>query len=195
MSDFSYAIAEPRWYVAHTATNYENKVKTNLEKIVANRGLEHLIMEVRVPEEVTYETVIKKSRKKDPDAEPETVIKEVHTKLYPSYVYIKMIMSDETWHIVRNITGVTGFVGPGSRPEPLTEEEVLKMGFETRVAAPTLKFAVGDTVKIIAGSLVGFTAVVQEISEDRKRVKVLASMFGRETPIDLDAGEVAPIEA
>lgn len=193
MSDFSDAIAEPRWYIAHTITGYENKVKTSLEKIVANRGLEHLIMEVQVPVEITYETVTKKSRKKDPDAEPITEVKEVKTKLYPCYVYIKMIMSDETWHVVRNITGVTGFVGPGSKPEPLTEQEVLKLGFET-YAAVTLKYGVGDSVKINGGSLDGFVGVVQEISEDNKRVRVLVSMFGRETPIDMDASEVAPIE-
>ena len=176
MSDFSDAIAEPKWYVAHTYSGYENKVKTNLEKIVENRGLQHMIMDVNIPTQITKEI------KNDQEVE-------VETKIFPSYVLIKMIMSDESWHVVRNITGVTGFVGPGSKPTPLTDEEVASLGVEKTVTVQ-LDYKVGDIVKIISGPLANFTGTVQSISEDCKKIKVLASMFGRETPVDLDAQDV-----
>lgn len=175
MSESDFESVGPRWYVAHTYSGYENKVKTNLEKIVENRGLHHLIMDVRIPVEIVVE-------QNDGDE------KEVENKVFPSYVLVKMIMSDESWHVVRNIRGVTGFVGPGSKPVPLTDEEVAAIGVETRIVS--LSYDVGDSVKITSGPLAGFIGTVQEISDDKKKIKVLASMFGRETPVELDADSV-----
>ena len=168
-----------RWYVAHTYSGYENKVKTNLEKIVENRSLQDKIFDIQIP--VMTETV--------QDGEKTT---EVEAKVFPSYVLVKMIMTDETWHVVRNITGVTGFVGPGSRPVPLTDDEVAAIGVE-KPAVTVLSFEVGDSVKIIAGALSGFIGRVEEISDDKKKVKVMASMFGRETPVELETTSVERI--
>ena len=169
-----------RWYVAHTYSGYENKVKTNLEKIVENRGLQNKIFDIQIP------TVIEVVQ----DGE---VTKEVESKVFPSYVMIKMIMTDETWHVVRNITGVTGFVGPGSRPIPLSDDEVAAMGVE-KPATTVLTFEVGDSVKIISGALNGFIGRVEEISDDKKKIKVMASMFGRETPVELESSSVERIK-
>ena len=180
MSDFNDSIPEVRWYVAHTYSGYENKVKTNLEKIVENRGLQHLIKDVRVPVEITIENA---------GTEDE---KQVENKVFPSYVLVKMLMTDESWHVVRNIRGVTGFVGPGSKPVPLTDEEVEAIGVETVVR--DLAYKVGDSVKITGGPLAGFIGVVEEISDDKKKIKVIASMFGRETPVELDADNVEAID-
>ena len=162
----------PLWYVVHTYSGYENKVAQNIEKIVENRGLEELILAVNVTGE-----------KGD---------KEIERKLFPSYVLVKMVMNDETWHIIRNTTGVTGFVGPGSRPVPLTDEEVERMGVEIRTIE--IKFAVGDSVKIIDGPLAGFIGLVEEISADLKTVKVYASLFGRETKVELNSNLVAALD-
>ena len=175
MSDSSFENLGPRWYVAHTYAGYENKVKTNLEKIIENRQLQDMIFDIRIPTETVVEMV---------DGEE----KETESKLFPCYVLVKMVMTDLTWHIVRNTSGVTGFVGPGSRPVPLTDEEVEKLGVETRKVS--LKYQVGDTVKIVSGTLVGFVGVVKEISEDKKKIKILATMFGRETALELDADSV-----
>ena len=168
----------PLWYVIHTYTGYENKVAANIEKIVENRGLEKLILAVNIP----VEKVIEKSDKGD---------KEIERKLFPSYVFVKMVMNDEMWHIIRNTTGVTGFVGPGSRPVPLSEEEVERLGVEPRVIE--IRYSVGDSVKICAGPLNGFIGIVDEISEDREHIKVTASMFGRETKVDLGSMDVTPL--
>lgn len=184
MSDFNESSPEMRWYVAHTYSGYENKVKANLEKIIENRGLQEVISDVRIPVEIIVS--------EDVDAEGNPVKKETESKIFPSYVLVKMIMSDATWHVVRNITGVTGFVGPGSKPVPLTDEEVAAIGIEIKSAA--LPYDVGDSVSIVSGALTGFTGTVQEISDDRKKIKVLASMFGRETPVELDSDAVKPIE-
>lgn len=169
-----------RWYVAHTYSGYENKVKTNLEKIVENRGLADKIFDVQIP--VEKEVV--------QDGE---VSREVESKVFPSYVLIKMIMTDETWHVVRNITGVTGFVGPGSHPIPLSDDEVAAIGVEKQVTT-VLMFEVGDSVKIVSGALNGFIGRVEEISDDKKKIKVIASMFGRETPVELDSSCVERIK-
>jgi len=181
MSDFNDASTEAKWYVAHTYSGYENKVKANLEKIVDNRQLHDMILDIRIPVEVHKEVT-----GKDEDGNP--IEKEVEVKIYPSYVLIKMIMTDSTWHVVRNISGVTGFVGPGSKPTPLSDAEVEQMGIEKLEVA--LTFKVGDAVKIINGSLASFTGKVLEISDDNKKVKVLASMFGRETPVELDSTDI-----
>ena len=180
MSDnSSFVNLGPRWYVVHTYTGYENKVKANLEKIIENRNLGDRIFEVLVPTETVVEQVNGKE-------------KEIETKLYPSYVFVKMCMSADMWHVVRNIIGVTGFVGPGSKPEPLLDEEVVNMGIETRVIE--LKYAVGDSVRAISGPVAGFVGVVKDISEDKKKIMVLMSMFGRETPVELDADAVEKLE-
>ncbi|MBR2474462.1 MAG: transcription termination/antitermination factor NusG [Clostridia bacterium] len=174
MSDFNDAIPEIRWYVVHTFTGYENKVKANLEKIIENRELQDEIVDVVVPVEIRM----------DGD-------KEYEAKLMPSYVLVKMLMNDANWHVVRNITGVTGFVGPGSKPVPLTDEEVSRMGIEVSVV--TLDYEVGDSVKIIDGPLANYSGVVQSISDDKKTVTVLASMFGRSTPVDLKSNQIERI--
>lgn len=174
MSDFSDAIPEIHWYVVHTFTGYENKVKANLEKIIENRELQDEIVDIRIPVEIVT------------DGE-----KQKESKLLPSYVLVKMLMNDANWHVVRNITGVTGFVGPGSKPVPLTDEEVSRMGIEISVV--TLDYEVGDYVKIIDGPLANYTGVVQSISDDRKNVTVLASMFGRNTPVDLKSNQLERI--
>lgn len=171
MSDFSDAIPEIHWYVVHTYSGYENKVKANLEKIIENRALQDEIVDIRIPVELTQ----------DGD-------KQVESKLLPSYVLVKMLMNDANWHVVRNITGVTGFVGPGSKPVPLTDAEVAKIGIE--VATVTLDYEIGDSVKITDGPLANYTGVVQAISEDKKTVTVLASMFGRNTPVDLKSNQI-----
>ncbi len=171
MSDFSDAIPEIHWYVVHTYTGYENKVKASLEKLVENRNLSSDIVDIQIPIE----------KVKDGDKEREN-------KVFPSYVLVKMLMNDANWHVVRNITGVTGFVGPGSKPVPLTDDEVARIGVEIRVI--NLSYNVGDNIKIVNGPLSGFSGVVQSISEDKKKVSVLASMFGRETTVELDSDQV-----
>ncbi len=178
MSDINEISSEPNWYVAHTYSGYENKVKANLEKIIENRGLQDMIMDIRIPVEVVTE-------KSDEEGVPD---KEIENKIFPSYVLIKMIMTDETWHVVRNIRGVTGFVGPGSKPVPLSEAEVASIGIE--VKAITLDYNVGDSVKIKTDPLKGFVGIVREISEDKKKIMALVSMFGRETPVELDSDSV-----
>jgi transcriptional antiterminator NusG len=178
MSDINEISSEMNWYVAHTYAGYENKVKANLEKIVENRGLGHMICDIRVPVEKVVEQT-------GTDETGNPVTKEVENKIFPSYVLIKMIMTDETWHIVRNIRGVTGFVGPGSKPVPLSDKEVEAIGVETRVLS--LDYDVGDSVTVKSGPLKGYIGTVQEISEDKRKIKVLVSMFGRETPVELDS--------
>ena len=174
MSDIDGMNVGLRWYVAHTYSGYENKVKANLEKIVENRGLGNLIYDVKVP----VETVIEK------DGEKEKV---QELKIFPSYVFIKMVMTDESWHAVRNITGVTGFVGPGSRPTPLSEREVLDMNLEsveeTRIQ---LSFNVGDEVSVISGLFEGYDGVVQSITEDLKTVTVLVKRGRRDMPVEIE---------
>ena len=165
------------WYVVHTYSGYENKVAANLEKIVENRNLSHLIEAIRVPVEVV-ETAEGK--------------KEEH-KVFPSYVFVKMKMNDESWHVVRNITGVTGFVGPGSEPVVLSDDEVEKLGVESGTKA--LDFVVGDIVEITGGPFAGIilTGKVLEISEDMKKIKLLVNMAGRDSALELDASDVKKI--
>ena len=167
-----------KWFVVHTYSGYENKVKANIEKTIENRGLQDLIMEVQVPMEEVIET---KDNKK----------KSVMRKVFPGYVLIKMIMTDDSWYVVRNTRGVTGFVGPGSKPVPLTEEEVLAMGVETTVI--NVAFEVGDNVRVTSGPLESFIGVVEEINLEKKKVRVSVSMFGRETPVELEFTQVEPL--
>ena len=166
---------EPRWYVVHTYSGYENKVKTDLEKTVKNRELEEYFFVIFVPMEEQIE--IKDGKKK-------TNLK----KVFPGYVLVKMIVTEETWYIVRNTRGVTGFVGSGTDPIPLTDEEIRNMGFD--VATVTVDYDVNDTVKITNGPLSEFVGTVQEINKEKNKVKVLVSMFGRETPVELEFSQV-----
>lgn len=167
-----------RWYVIHTYSGYENKVKTDLEKMVKNRELEDYFFEIVVPMEEQIE--IKDGKRK-------ANLK----KVFPGYVLIKMIVTDETWYIVRNTRGVTGFVGSGTNPIPLTEEEIRNMGFEE--VEVKIDYDVNESVKVINGPLEGFIGVVQEINKEKGKVKVLVSMFGRETPVELEFAQVQKI--
>ena len=175
MSDIDGMNVGLRWYIAHTYSGYENKVKANLEKIVENRGLGNLIYDIKVPSE----TVIEKNGDKE---------KVVEIKTFPSYVFVKMIMTDESWHAVRNITGVTGFVGPGSRPAPLSEKEVLDINLESvEETKVQLSFNVGDEVSIISGLFEGYEGVVHAITEDLKTVTVLVKRGRRDMPVEIES--------
>ena len=171
MSDIDEMNVGPRWYVAHTYSGYESKVKANLEKIVENRGLGDKIFDIRIP----VETIVEKNG----DVEKVTEV-----KLFPSYVYIKMVMTDESWHAVRNITGVTGFVGPGSRPTPLSDAEVEALNIEE--VKVRLAVNVGDNVQIVAGLFEGYSGVVQSISDDLRNVTVLVKRGRRDMPVELE---------
>lgn len=167
-----------RWYVIHTYSGYENKVKTDLEKMVKNREMEDYFFDIIVPMEEQIE--IKDGKRK-------ANLK----KVFPGYVLIKMIVTDETWYIVRNTRGVTGFVGSGTNPIPLTDEEIRNMGFEE--VPITVDYDVNESVKVINGPLEGFIGTVQEINKEKGKVKVLVSMFGRETPVELEFAQVQKI--
>ena len=169
---------QPKWYVVHTYSGYENKVKTDLEKTVKNRELEDYIFDIVVPMEEQIE--IKDGKRK-------TNLK----KVFPGYVLVKMIVTEESWYIVRNTRGVTGFVGSGTDPIPLTEEEIRKMGFE--LTEVNVDYDVNDSVKILNGPLENFVGVVQEINKEKHKVKVLVSMFGRETPVELEFSQVQKV--
>ncbi len=165
-----------KWYVIHTYSGYENAVKSSIEKFVAGRGMEDMILRMEIPMETVTEVT-------DSGAS-----KEVERKVFPGYVLIKMVMTDDTWHLVRNVRGVTGFVGSANKPIPLTEEEVLAMGMEKHEIV--VQYQVGDHVKIVDGLLASFTGVVEEIEPEKNRVSVMVSMFGRETPVDLELDQV-----
>ncbi len=179
MSDIDEMNVGPRWYVAHTYSGYESKVKANLEKIVENRGLGDKIFDIRIP----VETIVEKNG---------DVEKVVEVKIFPSYVYIKMVMTDETWHAVRNITGVTGFVGPGSRPTPLSDAEVEALNIEE--VKVRLSFKEGDNVQIVAGLFEGYTGVVQSISDDLRNVTVLVKRGRRDMPVELETSMIKPAD-
>ena len=167
-----------KWYVVHTYSGYENKVKANLEKIVENRGMQDYILDIVVPMEEQIE--IKDGKKK-------ATLK----KVFPGYVLVKMIMTDESWYVVRNTRGVTGFVGPGSKPVPLSDNEVRTMGVEE--FAPVLDYEVGDNVRVVSGPLESFIGIVEEINLEKKKVRVSVSMFGRETPVELELLQIQKI--
>ena len=169
---------EPKWYVVHTYSGYENKVKTDLEKTIKNRELEDYIFSIVVPMEEQVE--IKDGKRK-------TNLK----KVFPGYVLVKMIVTEQTWYIVRNTRGVTGFVGSGTNPIPLTDQEIRNMGFDS--APITIDFDVNDNVQIINGFLEGNIGTVTEINKEKQKVKVLVSMFGRETPAELEFSQVQKI--
>ena len=177
MSDIDEMNVGPRWYVAHTYSGYESKVKANLEKIVENRGLGDLIFDIRIP----VETIVEMEG---------GVEKTKEVKVFPSFVYIKMVMTDASWHAVRNITGVTGFVGPGSRPTPLSEEEVEALNIEE--VKVRLTFNVGDEVKIVGGLFEGYTGTVQSVSDDMRNVTVLVRRGRRDMPVELESSLIKP---
>ena len=167
---------DAKWYVVHTYSGYENAVKSSIEKFVSGRGMEDKILRIEIPLETVTEVT----------DSGET--KQVERKVFPGYVLIKMVMTDDTWHLVRNVRGVTGFVGSANKAIPLTEEEVLAMGMEKHEII--VKYAVGDHVRIVDGPLSTFTGVVEEIEPEKNRVSVMVSMFGRETPVDLELDQV-----
>lgn len=164
-----------RWYVVHTYSGYENKVKMDLEKTIENRGLGDLIFEVSVPVQPVIE--MKNGVEKTADK-----------KMFPGYVLVNMVMNQDTWYIIRNTRGVTGFVGPGSEPIPLTEEEIRNLGYKE--SEVLVDFALGDTVTVTSGAWKDTIGVIAEINEQKKTVTIRVEMFGRETPVELSYGEI-----
>ncbi|MCI9112161.1 MAG: transcription termination/antitermination protein NusG [Eubacterium sp.] len=170
---------EAKWYVAHTFSGYENKVASNIQTVVENRNLHDLIQEVSVPTETVVE--IKEDGSK----------KEVERKIFPSYVLVKMVMNDDTWYVVRNIRGCTGFVGPESKPVPLTDEEVKKLGVEK--VSVEVAYAEGDIVNVIDGPLEGFSGTVDSVDVSKNSVQVTISMFGRETAVEFELDQLEKV--
>lgn len=171
---------EAKWYVAHTFSGYENKVASNIQTVVENRNLHDLIQEVSVPTETVVEI-------KDDGSK-----KEVERKVFPGYVLVKMVMNDDTWYVVRNIRGCTGFVGPESKPVPLTEEEVKKLGVEK--VSVKVNYAEGDFVNVIDGPLEGFSGSVESVDVNNNSVQVTISMFGRETSVEFELDQLEKVE-
>ena len=174
--------ADAKWYVAHTYSGYENKVKANIEKSVENRGLQHLIMNVEVPVEDV-----------EVPAESKEDAKTVKRKMFPGYVVIKMVMTDESWYIVRNTRGVTGFVGPGSKPVPLSDEEVRKMGVET-VRPSEIGISVGDRISVKSGPMEGFSGIVESVDAEQGKIKAKINMFDREVALEIEATQVTLLD-
>ncbi|MBO5112975.1 MAG: transcription termination/antitermination protein NusG [Lachnospiraceae bacterium] len=168
-------MAEANWYVVHTYSGYENKVKANIEKTIENRHLEEEILEVRVPMEDVVE--VKNGTKKT-----------VQKKMFPGYVLINMVMNDDTWYVVRNTRGVTGFVGPGSKPVPLTEAEMKPLGIKTENIS--VDFAEGDTIAVVAGVWKDTVGVVQRMDFGKQTATINVELFGRETPVEISFAEV-----
>ena len=168
-----------KWYVAHTYSGYENKVKTTIEEAVANRHLEDQILKVMVPTEEVSE--LKNGKKR-----------QVNKNLFPGYVLIKMIMNDDTWYVVRNTRGVTGFVGPGSKPVPLSDYEMRSLGIKT-TAPVEVDFAEGDTVSVIGGVWKDTTGVITALNPSKQTVTISVEMFGRETPVEIGFADVKKI--
>lgn len=171
---------EAKWYVAHTFSGYEKKVASNIQTVVENRNLHDLIQEVSVPTETVVE--IKEDGTK----------KEVERKIFPGYVLVKMVMNDDTWYVVRNIRGCTGFVGPESKPVPLTEEEVKKLGVEK--ISVEIAYAEGDLVNVIDGPLEGFSGTVDSVDVNKNSVQVTISMFGRETAVEFELDQLEKVK-
>ncbi|MBR3778930.1 MAG: transcription termination/antitermination protein NusG [Clostridia bacterium] len=170
---------QAKWYVVHTFSGYENKVATDLATIVENRHLQDQIHEISIPTETVVE--IKDNQRK-----------EVERKIFPGYVLVKMIMSDENWFVVRNVRGCTGFVGPNGKPVPLTEKEIAALGVEKKEIV--VDYAVGDTVSITDGPLENFSGRVDEIDQEKNMVRVTISMFGRETSVELELDQVERLD-
>ena len=170
---------EAKWYVVHTYSGYENTVAASIEKAVENRNMHDLIQEVSIPLETVTEIT---------DNGPKTV----ERKVFPGYVLVKMVMTDETWHLVRNVRGATGFVGSGNKAIPLSDEEIAALGVEKREVV--IGYAVGDNVRITDGALKSYLGTVDEIDMEHEKVRIVVSMFGRETPVELDLDQVEPVE-
>ncbi len=170
---------EARWYVVHTYSGYENKVARDLATMVESRGMQDLIHDIKIPTETVTEIKGEETR-------------EVERKIFPGYVLIKMIVTDDSWYVVRNIRGCTGFVGPASKPVPLTDSEVAALGVEKH--SVEVGYGVGDHVKIISGPLEGYSGVVKTIDNANNNVCVVLSMFGRETPVELELDQISPEE-
>ena len=168
-------MAEANWYVVHTYSGYENKVKANIDKTIENRHLEEQILEVRVPMQDVVE--MKNGAKK-----------QVQKKMFPGYVLIHMIMNDDTWYVVRNTRGVTGFVGPGSKPVPLSDVEMRPLGIQTENV--TIDFAEGDTVIVMGGIWKDTVGVVQAMNQNKQSVTINVDLFGRETPVEISFSEI-----
>ena len=169
-------MAEANWYVVHTYSGYENKVKVDIEKTIENRNLQDQILEVSVPMQAVEE--VKNNGE----------VKMADKKMFPGYVLINMVMNDDTWYVVRNTRGVTGFVGPGSKPVPLSEAEMASLGFMTPERA--VEFELGDTVVVIAGAWKDTIGAIKSINEGKRTITINVEMFGRETPVELDFKEV-----
>ncbi len=167
---------EARWYVVHTYSGYENKVANDLAITVESRGMQDLIQDIKIPMETVTE--IKDDTKR-----------EVERKIFPGYVFIKMIVTDDSWYVVRNIRGCTGFVGPASKPVPLTDAEIASLGVEKH--SVEVGYSEGDTVKIISGPLEGYSGVIKSIDLANNNVCVVLSMFGRETPVELELDQIS----
>ena len=173
----------PKWYVIHTYSGYENTVASSIEKAVENRGMHDLITDVTIPVEIVREVKNGKTR-------------EIERKLFPGYVLVKMILTDESWYLVRNTRGCTGFVSPNSnKPLPLTDEEAAQWGAEKHETETIeISYQVGDSVRVCDGPLSGFVGIVDEIEQQQNRVHVIVSMFGRETPVELELNQVEVVE-
>ena len=171
---------EPVWYVIHTYSGYESTVENNLRNMIENNSLQDYIFDVKVPVE---DDIVERNGKK----------KQVQRRKFPSYVFIKMIYTDRIWFMVTNTRGVTGFVGPAGRPKPLTEEEVKRMQLEV-ITAEDFNIEVGADVRVISGPLENFLGIVDSIIPERQKVKVIVSMFGRETPVELDFSQVEKVK-
>ncbi|MDD6798374.1 MAG: transcription termination/antitermination protein NusG [Clostridia bacterium] len=175
--------SEPRWYVVHTYSGYEKKVMDSINKTVANRHLEEQILEVKVPVETVYELKANGAKKA------------VERKIFPGYVLVNMVMNEDTWYVVRNIRGVTGFVGPGSKPVPLTEEEMKPYGLTSNNSSESGKnvvvnLKVGDIITVVSGAWAGTVKAIQSVNESRQTVTINVDMFSRETPVELSFSEV-----
>ncbi len=170
---------EAKWYVVHTYSGHENKVKANLEKMVENRGMKDDIFEIAVPTEEYMDTKSGKKKLKE-------------RKMFPGYVLVKMIINDESWYLVRNTRGVTGFVGPASKPIPLSDAEVKALGVQETILPP-VDFKVKDVVKVISGPFESFIGTIESLSMEKRKIKVFVSMFGRETLVELDFEQVEKI--
>ena len=168
------------WYVVHTYSGYENTVKATIEKYVENRSMQDLIHEISIPLETVTEIT---------DNGP----KDVERKVFPGYVLVKMVMNDETWHVVRNIRGVTGFLGEGNKAIPLSEADVAALGVEKREIV--VSYQEGDSVRITDGALESFLGIVEELDLEHNKVRVMVSMFGRETPVELELDQLEPANA
>lgn len=172
-------MSEAKWYVVHTYSGYENKVKANIEKTIENRHLEDQILEVRVPLEEVVEM-------------RNGAAKQVQKKMFPGYVLLNMVMNDDTWYVVRNTRGVTGFVGPGSKPVPLTEAEMKPLGIKTENVS--IDFAEGDTIVVVAGAWKDTVGLVQRIDYGKQTATINVELFGRETPVEISFAEVRKLQ-